>query len=57
MIEARTSKTYTTTKAEKMICIYYNPKPIIKICLKFLKEEVASLTLAELIAKAITILV
>jgi hypothetical protein len=46
MTEPRTSKTDTTTKGEQMIQIYYNPKPTIKICIKFLKEEVALLTLS-----------
>ena len=48
--------TDTHTKIDRAIHVYYNPKPTIKVCLKFMREEVGSLTLSELIAKSIKLL-
>lgn len=45
--------TDTPRKIDRTVYVYYNPKPTIKVCLKFHKEEVESLTLSELIARVI----
>lgn len=38
--------TDTPTKIDRTIYVYYSPKPTIKVCLRFLKEEVGSLSLS-----------
>lgn len=38
--------TDATTKIEHMIHVYYNPRPTIKVCLKYIREEVEMLTLS-----------
>ena len=54
------SETHTSTpklpKTSKHFYFYYSPKPTVKVCLKFPREEVAELTLAQLTCRAISIL-
>lgn len=41
------------TKSDKTVYIYFNPKPTIRVCLRFFKEDVNSMTALDLIGKCI----
>jgi hypothetical protein len=44
------------SKQDRTIYVYYNPKPTVRVTLKFLRDEIGEIALSELIAKSIKIL-
>lgn len=46
----------TPTRSDKTVYVYFNPKPTIRVALKFFKEDIENITLFELIIKSIKIL-